>query len=518
MKVKYTILVTLLTALYLCFELGFNARLLDVVGSAATESQLHDIERYGRVLSGIAVALVVLQWSLAKRARSADGSPRSMAIVFWCLVTVGVVFGTLQLFVNLVVDHSSPSFRRTALNIVLVQRALVKGGVELDGLDDDPRLFTRPEGKAFLALFPVMATSVERLDEKISAAKLQLISRQIADRLGGPAGQHKDYLQAIERTQAQWQRYRKIPGAQDINAEIARQQDRAWADYIAELGKRGWTPATVPSYGRDSVRRKVRSKVPVSADWDLSDEIGFREAVAGQVRRRTSDGGVTVRGTKVPAGLGWNEFLAHAAVQAEVRDALKLPASITVRASYRSAQEFERDFFIPSVKELARKQLLQYEAPVESFADGQPNEQSGRDAARAALVPPIALFFSLLGAVGHISKLAYLVLRLTISALPSLAGRVRYLWVAPLSVLALTWTALSLLDNVVTESRLYAYMRTQMVSKDASDVSHQIRTRLLSNALHVVAVGQGYGYPLNETVRTRLLGNITYGYNPPSSP
>ena len=47
--------------------------------------------------------------------------------------------------------QATPEMRRASMSIVLVQRALVGGQVQLDGLDDDPRLFQRPEGKAFLA-------------------------------------------------------------------------------------------------------------------------------------------------------------------------------------------------------------------------------------------------------------------------------------------------------------------------------------------------------------------------------
>ncbi|MNT00973.1 hypothetical protein D3C72_1354230 [compost metagenome] len=37
---------------------------------------------------------------------------------------------------------------------------------------------------------------------------------------------------------------------------------------------------------------------------------------------------------------------------------------------------------------------------------------------------------------------------------------------------------------------------------------------LLANITHVVAVGQGYSYPVNEAIRIHVLQGIHYGYHP----
>lgn len=58
--------VTIVTALYLIVEFGFNARLLDVIGATPTADQLHSIEQYGRYISGFAVALMVWGWLTAR--------------------------------------------------------------------------------------------------------------------------------------------------------------------------------------------------------------------------------------------------------------------------------------------------------------------------------------------------------------------------------------------------------------------------------------------------------------------
>lgn len=440
MTLWQTAVVAFLTAAYLCVELAFNARLLDVVGGAATAAQLHDIERYGRGLSGVAVALVLLQVLLGRRSRSATGSPRGMAILFWCLVAAGLTYGLLQLLVDQLVERSTPELRRTGQNIVLVQRALVSGGVKLDGLDDDPGLFARPEGKAFLALFPLMAMSVDRLDDKIRDAKRMLIEREVADRTGGAAGHYQQYAQAVSNTQAQWQRYRRLPRA----------------------------------------------------------------------------GGITIQGRRVLGGLGWGAFFAHPAVQAELREKLNLPAQVALQPGYASGVVFKREVFDPMVQDVARRELARYNAPAQRFADGQIHADAGRDAVRSVIVPPMALLFSLLGAIGHFAKLCYLLLRLGAAFRPAWRQRARHLWIAPVGVMALVWSLLSATDNPVTQSRLYTYMRAQLLQGGPAGHASGLQARVTAHVLHVVAVGQGMGYPLNERVRTQLLGGVTFGYQAPS--
>ena len=267
-----------ITAIYLLFELAFNARLLDVVGGAATFEQIHHIEIYGRLLSGTAIALVVLQLLMSRRLRSPTGSPGVLGIVFWCLLTGGVSYIALQIVVDVLVERSSPEFRRQSLNLILVQRALVDGSALLEGLDDDPKLYARPEGKAFLALFPVLATSVDRLQEKMRDAKLMLVRQQIDRTLGGAGGYYRKYEEAMNELRQQWTRYATGRSIEADN-EVARQQDAAWNDYLRDLRRYGWTPATVPPKYRSRIVKKVHSRVPVPTSWDPSDKSTFHAAV-----------------------------------------------------------------------------------------------------------------------------------------------------------------------------------------------------------------------------------------------
>lgn len=519
MPVRQTVFLCLLTALYLLFEMAFNARLLDVVGVGASVREVERIEHYGRLLSGTAVALFVLQYLLKRRAASPDGRPGWRRIMFFCLLAMVLVYGGLKSLVESITASRSAEFRRAAFNLVLVQRALIDGKARLDGLDDRPEIFLTPEGKAFIALFPTFASFVPQLDERIGEARVELLRRAIGKESGGPATMLTAYNQAMDELAGQWKRYRQQGGV-DVDAEIRKRQQTTWNDYLASLGKRGWTPSSVPARARAGVVRQVRSQgVRVPADWDPADEATFRAGVAAQVRHKAGDGSVTLRGQRIPPGLGWPAFVAHAAVQAELRDKLGVPAGVAVRHDYPDAERFMQQLYEPVLGHRVREEARKYDAPLSAFAPGGAHAGQGLEATRAALVPPIALFFSLLGAMTHGGKLIYLGIRLV--------GGVRHretpperqpawlrrAWLAPVGVVVFVWLVFSALDNEVTRSQIYAYLRERAATSDRDEgLGRRVGLALLGNALHVVAVGQSYAYPLNESIRTRVLGNISYGY------
>ena len=115
LQIRQTLILIVLTIIYLCFELGFNARLLDVVGGDVKPHDVEDVEFYGRSLSGIAAALVVLQLMWRRRLKNGgkDGSgPSWKKILLWCTFTAVLVFMVLKTFVTVLVNTRDAEFRR----------------------------------------------------------------------------------------------------------------------------------------------------------------------------------------------------------------------------------------------------------------------------------------------------------------------------------------------------------------------------------------------------------------------
>ena len=316
-------------------------------------------------------------------------------------------------------------------------------------------------------------------------------------------------MEAVQAAAAQFRQY-SAAGQSGSSESIDSQQQRAWNDYLSNLSKHGWTQYNVPDRYRSKVLRQVQAKVAVPNDWDFSDEKTFKDAVAHRVESRSAVHGnnVSYHGKAIPVGLSWPAFFVYPVVQEELLGKLGLPRSVVLQADYRSADTFEHDVFTPLLDGYAKRQLAVYEAPVDSFANGAVNAEWARGVARAAIVPPVALFFSLLGAIGHICKLSFLSLKVLAQWLAPRDYHVPYLWVAPLLILVVIAGLLHTQENAVTRSRLYAYLQQQVV-KGGDFWSH-----MAVSGAHAVAVGQGACYPFDEMLRTRVLGGISFGYTP----
>lgn len=506
-----TFLLLLLTLIYLSVELAFNARLLDVVGGAPTVDEVDSIEVFGRLISGVAVALVLLQFLMSFRQKSKNKMPSWLGVFFLCVLTIALVFVSLKVLVDSLVESSSGAFRKDSVSLVLIQQALVHGDVKLDGLIEDSKLFSKPEGRAFLALFPIMAISLDRLDERIHDAKLKMLKQHLAREIGGTQRYYETYTEAIKAAQAEWVKYRGIPVIGDVDATIESQHNKAWAKYLSDLRRYDWTPSTVPNAYRNRVINKVRSQTPVPKNWDLTDESAFHDAVASKVRKKVSVMGVTINGRRIPPGLDWDSFLAHPSIQEKLRSQLRLPKDVKVKSVY-TAETFEAEIFERMLSYNANRELVVYESPSETFEDGGSNTSIGKESARAVIVPPIALFFSLLGAIGHMAKFAYLIAHLT----PPIQKHVKHLWLVPMGVLITITFVLLLINNPVTNSRIYKYMGEQVLASASDGNAHKLKAYFLIGALHNVSVGQGYGYSINETIRVKVLRDFSFGYQPES--
>jgi hypothetical protein len=262
-----------------------------------------------------------------------------------------------------------------------------------------------------------------------------------------------------------------IPADFDLDGEISKQQTKAWDEYVADLASHRWTPDNIPWLARGRVVSKVRHKIPVPgnwnpadkatfdsaveqrvratyakkshgktyrgsvvaevrkkiavpANWNPSDKATFDNAVAQKVRgeyAKKGGGELRVRGKVIPKNLSFDAFVLHPAIQEELHDKLvfkfkdteeRWPHNIVVRPHYGSAEEFKNLAFTPVVDKIALEKAKELDEPADTFGTGGKNEKTGMTSARGAIIPSVALFFSLLGATGHTSKLIFLLVGL----------------------------------------------------------------------------------------------------------
>jgi len=167
-----------------------------------------------------------------------------------------------------------------------------------------------------------------------------------------------------------------------------------------------------------------------------------------------------------------------------------------------------------------RDRRASYDSDAAQFEYGARLFKDGNEAARAAIVPPVALAFSLLGAIGHFSKLLYLVATLVLllrsPGQDTLSRRAGWTAIAVLvAAFVGVWLLLSFVENRITRSELFVQMMEQSRAAEEGDTGWtRARKALIGNVTHVVAVGQGYSYPVNEAIRVNLLQDLNYGYEP----
>lgn len=526
-----------ITLTYLICELAFNSRLLDLVGSISTAEEVHNMERYGRTLTAIAAALLVLQFALVGIARmkkkNRSLSPRASvgAVLCLCLLTGAVTWHAVEWFIERQVANSTGEFRQMSLLAQLYQQSLIDGhqtlaGIPLDSHGGQVQTWTSPSGKAFLAMLPILLSSVDRYHALLKSGAEQNLRDSISAREGGVLGFYKAWLQAREAVHKQYVAY--YNDEMDLSQATQREQERAWQRYERSLRAKGLRSWNVPRRYYASVRNNVRGQgVPVANNWSPSDRAGFDAAVAKTVRQRyLAQRTVVFEGVTIPKRLDWGVFFRQEVVQKSLREKLLLPTGTLVREAYPlndGLKQFALELQTAHLNEAVKQQLPKLQASLRSYSIGGENEKQGEDAARAVIVPPVALIFSLVGALTHLAKLLYLILvPLTATLLSRRSSRPvrllnRHPLIFPVALISGLLVMFSCMNNTITVSPAYQNLKDALQGAEITitDEPLFLRGESLLRIVHAVSIGQSYSYPMNQYLRETVLGGFDFGYSTP---
>lgn len=495
-----------ITGAYLLVEMGFNSRLLDVVGGGASLDEIHSIERWGRGLSGFALALFFWKSRFPRlfatlSVRHLDGLGQLVAITFACMVGM---FLFQEGLVNLLVAHSTAEERKVAQNLVLLQQALVNGTTNIEGLELDQAAFEQPDGKALLAVFPLVGGAAlgDLVLDKFSAEAREDVMRKTALAKMGDPNEHFDAYKKIlqEGVQSGWEQYED--GNRRMYEERAKRrkvQDDAWRDYsqsIREQSRGRGNPARIPVWHRKRVVDQLRQKgIRVPDGWG-GNRAQFNAAVAQKHEQEIAYefqqqlAAHDPRLRTLPPELSAQEFMRHAAVQRIILEELHY-SCIRAFPPPSTAQQFLEQVFQAEARCVAKRELKLFSTLARD------HDQAAKEAMKTLIVPPLALLFSLLGAFVHFFKLACYVVRLALGE-PS-----RHAWIdravlclAPLLVML---GCATMLDNRLTRSALYTHFEERMPV-------------ILALPVRATIHGQVFGYPIFSGVREHVLRGFNFGY------
>lgn len=529
-------LVVPVTLLYLALEFSFSAALLDVIGGTPDDARVRAIEHWGRLLSGFALALVAWPWLLerARRRHWSDGK-RLLALTAVSLAAMVGVYRFQAWLDDTLVDRSSAAERQVALNLGLLQRGLAERLVVLADFEVAPEVFGEPEGKAFLGLFPLLAFSQEQVGERLRPQREAIVRAVVVKRGGGLEAHFNRFVDSLRQMRDDYNNgyvpaYNRY--VETINGIEARQRD-AWNEYVGKLRRRGWVRGgaiRVPGAYWARVRRDVRNAgVPVSGQWAPHDRAGFHAALARRIEDQAA--AALRKGVReaypgigdIPPGSSFKSLAARDDVQALWREKLgypepgtvagqryRLPASLPVDTQQALA-EFERAVYEPVVTLLARQALAPYLTQLDALGDGQPQEPLGRSAYRRMIVPPLALAFSLLGALVHVLKSGLYLLQV-FAGVTFRNGAVKAAALLVLSLLAFL-AAPRLVDSTVAGQPLYRELLDKVRRLGPGDdptAGGRLLAAGIDGAIHLEKIG----YPVFAAARRHVLRGYDFSDDP----
>jgi hypothetical protein len=500
---KTAVLMLILTALYLTVELAFNARLLDTVGGTASAEEIDKIEIYGRWISG--AALTLFAWSgVFKKSLTSGVRPLFLAtkLLFSAAVCCGAMYVLQEFIIRTVVATSTGESRARAAILVPVTHILTKENVTLKDLDVTAADYQTPEGKSFLATFALQAIAVPELGVKMRKVADAMFGRVAEEMRGGVEGAYAAYRESQQTIEKQYQNdYLKGNRSyQSAVYSIPRRQRDAWVDYEHSLVEHRWKPSTVPGMYAGRVRSNVQQKVPVPNNWNPADQQTFYAAVAGKVQSEAQQE-FSSKSDGLQPNLSLAQFMATASVQDKWRTALKI-SSLVVLTPGLSPVQFSASTYDDIIAGDLNKLKADRLAKPSAYSDSGYLDAVGRDSIRVLAVPPIALFFSLLGAFTHLFKCMLWTSKMIVT-IPT-----RFVFSAFALYVGLVFTVPLFLTNRFTVQPLYVKLENDTKAQMPYGTGHVV-SRMLRWAIQM----QHYFYPVNESVRIYVLNGMSFGYH-----
>lgn len=188
-------------------------------------------------------------------------------------------------------------------------------------------------------------------------------------------------------------------------SDVSHYQRRIRDRLDVRFQERSGYPANIQSFSEFRLRPETGQKIvtwgrqnglELPAGWTMVQKSVFRQRAANYLNQQVRAGWYQKAGLDkdlVP-GMTWDEYQRSNAVQRRLRDAMGPYYVNGMSADWNNA-EFKRRVVDPGADRKASDLLKQIEAQTETFADGQPNEDLGKRALRATLIPPISMTLSL---------------------------------------------------------------------------------------------------------------------------
>lgn len=417
-------IMTAVTLCYLFIEFAFSAWLLDVMAEHASNDVEH-AERWGRLLSGIAVTLLIWPVIFAHTRRW----PHTIGLL--ALVSVLVTFAVYQgekRLIDSLVEHSTADSRAAAVTGTLLRQGLATGTINaemLDGLWAEPTAQS-VAGRAFVGVVAYMAAQSDSALKQTLALAPDVVRGVIEQDTGGLDPEYQRYVESQDTIRY---RHRYVYEA-DVKRfaeemqKIPARANRDWEHYLdrLEAQNRDWGRARigrsrggelVPGFVAPRVRAEVRKQgLDVKDSWSTGDKATFIRLTQEKYRKQMQNLFNQIL-NGLPTNLGLEAFASHPTVQKRWREELHYPDSVSgLSLAPLTREQFEQRYYRRALNDRTRDGLKSYSNQVADYRNGGPREEEGKQAYEAMIAPVFALTLSLLGALVHLGKTTLLLIHL----------------------------------------------------------------------------------------------------------
>lgn len=234
---------------YLAIEIMFNAKLVEiasVAGFDADDDMLHQIELFGRAISGVGVSLLILDALPAKMVSGFFSKIFSICLVF-TLIWPTVFYGQKKLIDTYLIEPSSAAQRKQAVASVLLKQAMTNNALSFEGIDFDSGQskngMKSPEDMTLLAIFGGLIYVDDDIFARIKDQQNQIISNYVRARsntdFSSQIQSHRDLYKRLSNTYSK----EYVPASERYNqsiASVSKKQADAWSSIETQLAK-GWS-------------------------------------------------------------------------------------------------------------------------------------------------------------------------------------------------------------------------------------------------------------------------------------
>lgn len=431
-------LITLSASLiYLVCELAFHVHLVDLLSTHPPKQDIEQVEQAGRLLTGIAAALlvvpliimIVLRQTLERRA-----IPLALLTI---IVTIGGTWASIAvartgiewIAEKLTERRTADQRRQAVLSLFIVSHLHARqddgAALTVNGKDVPAYLKETVPGRFVLAALPFLLSNVGDLEERTRQQMRAILASDLEKEVGTPEKAYNEvYVKSMQGLTQAYEAYREATSTYSKRIkESERDAFSDWEDYTSELARNRLTPFAVSRSAaiRNKVAETLRRKDPaLPANWVPESAEDFRVVRTGRLQKAYAAAlGQMGFSKDTPPINTFEQFLAHphidkqwcaefANLKAELKDSLCKfkPREGSSEAVFPA---FRDEVFKPVVERKLNELAARYGSPAADYAEGGKLGKEGYEAARIAVVIPIALLFSLLGGVAHVVKCTIIV-------------------------------------------------------------------------------------------------------------